>query len=88
MAADALRFQSDVLLNRHQQIVREERERLVAALPEFLLHDATLIESLEAVLSFDMWNQLRQDQKLDVNRATRVIYRIVSRLLPEARLQS
>lgn len=86
VAADALRLQSDVLLTRHRQIVREERERLISALPPFLLEDITLIEALEAALSFDMWNQLRDDQKLDVSHATRVIFRMVSRLLPEVEL--
>lgn len=88
VAADALRFQSDILRNRHRQIVREERERLISSLPEFLLEDTTLIEGLNAALSFDMWNQLRDDQKLDVPEATEVIQRIVSRLLPETDLQA
>jgi len=88
VAADALRFQSDMLKNRHRQIVRDERERLIASLPEFVSHDTALIEGLNAVMSFDMWNQLRDDQKLDVDQATRVIYRLVSRLLPQADLHT
>lgn len=86
IAAGALRFQSNVLHSRHREIVRAERERLVAALPDFLLDDRSRIEALEAVLSFDMWNQLRNDQKLSVAQASDVVYRIVSALLPEARL--
>ncbi|XOV88545.1 MAG: TetR/AcrR family transcriptional regulator [Pseudomonadota bacterium] len=86
IAADALRFQSNVLRSRHRQIVRDERERLLAALPAFLLADRTRIEGLEAVLSFDMWNQLRNDQKLSVSAAGEVVYRLVNLLLPEANL--
>lgn len=88
IAADALRFQSNVLHSRHREIVRDERERLVAALPAVILEDRVRIEALEAVLSFDMWNQLRNDQKLGVNHATEVVYRIVSEVLPEAKLRS
>lgn len=88
VAADAMRFQSDVLLTRHRQIVQEERERLVSSLPQFLLTDTTLIDGLEAILSFDMWNQLRDDQKLSAEDASRVIYRIISKLLPEAEIHA
>ena len=61
VAAEALKFQSTVLLNRHMEIVREERQRLLTLLPESLLDDRPLIEGLEAALPFDMWNQLRND---------------------------
>lgn len=87
IAADALRFQSNVLRSRHREIVRDERERLIASLPPFLLEDRVRIEALEAVLSFDMWNQLRNDQKLSVNQATEVVYRLVSNILPEAHVR-
>ena len=88
IAADALRFQSNVLHSRHREIVRDERERLLAALPSFVLEDRVKIEALEAVLSFDMWNQLRNDQKLSVNQASEVVNRLVSQLLPEASLRA
>ncbi len=86
IAADALRFQSNVLHSHHLEIVSEERARLVSVLPEFVLDDSVRIDALEAVLSFDMWNQLRNDQQLDVDQATRVVYRIAGNLLPEAEL--
>lgn len=88
VATDALRFHSNILHSRHREIVRDERERLVAVLPDFLLDDKVRIDALEGVLSFDMWNQLRNDQKLGVHQATDVVYRIVAALLPEARLGS
>ena len=81
VAADALKFQSTILLNRHMEIVRNERQRLVAILPTSLLDDRPLIDGLEAVLSFDMWNQLRNDQRLPASDATAVVNRIVDRLL-------
>ncbi len=81
VAAEALKFQSSVLLNRHIEIVREERERLRTLLPEELLTDRPLIEGLEAALSFDMWNQLRNDQRLSALDAGAVVSRIVDSLL-------
>lgn len=83
VAAEVLKFQSDVLLTHHLNIVRTERERLKAVLPAFLLKDRPIIEALEAVLSFDMWNQLRNDQNLSTEQAAEVINRILTRLLPE-----
>ncbi|MBL6688777.1 MAG: TetR/AcrR family transcriptional regulator [Pseudomonadales bacterium] len=84
VAAEALKFQSTVLLNRHMEIVREERQRLLTLLPESLLDDRPLIEGLEAALSFDMWNQLRNDQRLNAEEAGAVVSRIVGSLLADA----
>lgn len=84
VAAEALKFQSTVLLNRHMEIVREERQRLLTLLPESLLDDRPLIEGLEAALSFDMWNQLRNDQRLNAEEAGAVVSRIVGSLLNDA----
>ncbi len=86
VAADILKFRSDILQTRHLEIVRDERERLMSVLPPFLLEDRPLIEALQAVLSFDMWNQLRSDQGLSAQQAADVVNRILSRLLPETSL--
>ena len=81
VAAEALKFQSTILLTQHMTFVREERQRLLALIPEKLLGDAVLTEGLEAALSFDMWNQLRNDQRLNADEAGDVVKRIVSSLL-------
>ena len=81
LAAEALKFQSTVLLTRHMEIVRDERQRLMAILPQGLLQDRPLVEGLEAALSFDMWNQLRNDQRLTAEEAGAVVSRIVGSLL-------
>ncbi|MBQ74263.1 MAG: TetR family transcriptional regulator [Gammaproteobacteria bacterium] len=86
VAADVLKFRSDILQTRHLEIVHDERERLMSVLPPFLLEDRPLIEALQAVLSFDMWNQLRSDQELSAQQAADVVNRIISRLLPETSL--
>ena len=81
VAAEALKFQSTILLTQHMKFVREERQRLLALIPEKLIGDAVLTEGLEAALSFDMWNQLRNDQRLNADEAGDVVKRIVSSLL-------
>jgi AcrR family transcriptional regulator len=81
VAAEALKFQSTILLNRHMEIVRDERQRLRTLLPKELLNDRPMIEGLEAALSFDMWNQLRNDQRLGADEAGAVVSRIVASLL-------
>jgi len=62
-------------------IVRDERQRLRTLLPKDLLDDRPMIEGLEAALSFDMWNQLRNDQRLGADDAGAVVSRIVESLL-------
>ncbi|MDA0979318.1 MAG: TetR/AcrR family transcriptional regulator, partial [Proteobacteria bacterium] len=81
VAAEALKFTSTILLNRHMEIVRDERQRLLDLLPVELLDDRLLIEGLEAALSFDMWNQLRNDQRLSASEAGEVVRRIVESLI-------
>jgi AcrR family transcriptional regulator len=83
VAADVLKFQSTILLSRHRQIVSDERQRLLSVLPPEVTGDRPLIEALEAVLSFDMWNQLRNDQRLSADEAGEVVKRIVTSLMPQ-----
>ena len=83
VAAEVLKFQSAVLLTHHRQIVNDERERLLSVLPRNVVKDQPLIEALEATLSFDMWNQLRNDQRLTAIEAGDVVKRIVTSLLPQ-----
>ena len=86
IAADALRFHSTALLNRHLDIVSHERAALESVLPTDVREDEVLLDALEATLSFDMWNQLRNDQSLPVEQARLVVYRMVAGMLPQARL--
>lgn len=81
VAADVLKFQSTALLTHHRQIVSDERKRLLSVLPQTVMDDQALIEALEAILSFDMWNQLRNDQRLSASEASGVVKRIVTSLL-------
>jgi AcrR family transcriptional regulator len=87
IAANAMKLKSNMLLSRHSELVRDERKLLRAVLPDFLLADLVVTEALEAALSFDMWNQLRNDQELNVEKATAVVNRFVFGLLPEVLLR-
>ena len=81
IAANAMKLKSNVLLSRQSDLVRNERRLLRAVFPDFLLADPVLVEALEAALSFDMWNQLRNDQNLDVDEATAVVKKFCTALL-------
>ena len=81
IAANAMKLKSNILLSRHSELVRDERKLLRGVLPGFLLADPVLAEALEAALSFDMWNQLRNDQRLGADEAGAVVSRIVESLL-------
>jgi len=77
VAANVLRYQSHVLLTRYQQIVRDERDKLRAVLPSSIVKDTILMKALEAAVSFDMWSELRNDQRLSFTEAAQVVDRIV-----------
>ena len=81
IAANAMKLKSNILLSRHSELVRDERKLLRGVLPGFLLADPVLAEALEAALSFDMWNQLRNDQDLNVIEATAVVQKFCTALL-------
>lgn len=81
IASNAMKLKSNVLLSRHSELVKDERKLLRAVLPNFLLTDPVLAEALEAALSFDMWNQLRNDQDLNVGQATAVVQKFCAALL-------
>ena len=84
IAANAMKLKSHILLSRHSELVRDERKLLRGVLPGFLLADPVLAEALEAALSFDMWNQLRNDQDLNVIEATAVVQKFCTALLLSA----
>ncbi|MFP6808667.1 MAG: TetR/AcrR family transcriptional regulator [Pseudomonadales bacterium] len=83
VAEEVLKFQSNILQKHHLDIVRAERVKLKSVLPKSLTKDLIMLEALEAVLSFDMWNQLRSDQNLSAEEGGDVVNRILTRLLPE-----
>lgn len=60
------RYQSDFLMERHQQDVVLLRSALKGILPDMLTRNKILFSAIETTLSFATWQTLRQDQNLSV----------------------
>lgn len=84
VAAAVHRHRSPVLQADHAEIQRELRTILVGVLPPALAEDAMLVESLDAVMSIDLWRRLRLEQKLSVEAASAILQRLVGALVPAA----
>lgn len=84
VAAAAYRHRSPVLQADHAEIQRELRAILLGVLPPAMAADTALVESLDAVMSIDLWRRLRLEQKLSVTDATDILRRLVGALVPAA----
>lgn len=79
VAAAIHRHRSPVLQADHVAIQAELRAILAGVLPGDA--GAELTESLDAVLSIDLWRRLRLEQRLEPAAATAVLHRIVGGLV-------
>ncbi|MCZ6677987.1 MAG: TetR/AcrR family transcriptional regulator [Gammaproteobacteria bacterium] len=61
--------------------VRRRRKRLKEILPNQMVADALLFESVDGILSIEFWISLRQDQQLSVARATLVLQYAVTQMI-------
>jgi AcrR family transcriptional regulator len=76
-------------LRRHaSSVLQEDRERLTGVLRLLLLRelpaegvDATLIEALDLLLSYEAWSRLRREQGLDPAAAQRVLEQAVRAMI-------
>lgn len=73
IAADANAHRSPYLVEDRNRMNAGLRDLLRNALPADLRKDRTLVDALDALLSFDMWRRLRLDQRLSAQQARRVI---------------
>lgn len=73
IAADANAHRSAYLVEDRDRMNSGLRDLLRTALPAELRKDRTLLDALDALLSFDLWRRLRIDQRLSVAQARRVI---------------
>jgi len=76
-SANLQRFASPFLQERHQQMVRQQRELLRLWLPELAEAPPELEQGLDLVTSFAAWDRLRTDQRLGVERARAALERMV-----------
>ncbi len=72
-AADTHRHESAVIQSHHDAATLLLRARLQALLPPALVDDAMLFETLDMLLSVDVWARLRIEQRLSVGRARAIV---------------
>lgn len=81
IAASVLRFRSAFLMEDYAEHLRIERKTLAAILPDSVRKDQVLFRAIEMVTSFQAWRRLRQDQRLSVADARRVMLRLLDGVL-------
>ncbi len=75
------RARSSFLSGQHSALVRTLRSNLLRWLPELRKAPAELVEALDAATSFDLWDRLRNDQRLGRERAAAAVEQIVFALV-------
>lgn len=73
ISADAIVHRSAYLLEDRNNMNAAFRDLARTALPPEMRKDRTLVEAVDAVLSFDFWRRLRVDQNLSVAQARRAM---------------
>lgn len=72
-ANDVHRHQSPYLQQEHDDIAAFMRGVLVGVLGPKLVRDKPRLEALDMILSFDAWRRLREDQKLNIAQARKML---------------
>lgn len=85
IAADANAHRSPYLVEDRNRMNAGLRDLLRNGLPADLRKDRTLVDALDALLSFDMWRRLRLDQRLSAPQAKRTIEAMGLALVAPAR---
>ena len=80
-AADAHRHMSPAIQEEHNRVLALMRARLVSVLPPEILSQERLVETIDLLLSFDVWQRLRGDQKLPVEQARAIILAEIDRIV-------
>jgi AcrR family transcriptional regulator len=75
------RWRSPFVARQHASLVRALRADLLRWIPELAGAPADLVEALDAALSFETWDRLRQDQRLGRERAEAGIGQLVLAVL-------
>ncbi|GGA38389.1 TetR/AcrR family transcriptional regulator [Sphingomonas psychrolutea] len=79
-AADAHRHMSPAIQAEHDRVLALMRARLESVLPAELRAQASMVETIDLLLSFDVWQRLRGDQKLPVEQARAIILAEIDRI--------
>ena len=81
LAAAVHRHRSRYLKDGHDRFTSTGRAYLLAILPKDVAAKPALLESLDLLLSFEVWSRLRREQNLTARRARSVVEEMVSKLL-------
>ncbi|THD35855.1 MAG: TetR/AcrR family transcriptional regulator [Sphingomonas sp.] len=79
-AGDAHRHMSPAMQSHHTHILGIMRQRLLSFLPASITNDVLRFETIDLMLSFDVWERLRDQQKLDPTVARQIVEHEVVRL--------
>lgn len=80
-AGQALRHRSKVLREGHDRFVALLRAILVEQLPAEIVQDHHRLESIDLMLSAEVWQRLRNEQGLDALEAKALIAQVLRQLL-------
>ena len=81
-AADAYRHRSPAIAIEYDRILAFMRTRLRTSLPPELASNDVMFEAVDALLSFELWQRLRGDQKLSSEESRQVIDALLGAMLP------
>lgn len=81
LSADAVRHRSPFLQEDQRRFVTMARDMLRSVLPRDVARDKVRFESLDVLLSFEVWIRLRREQRLAVHRARSVLHAGVDAIL-------
>ncbi len=81
IAADVHRHRSPFLRDEQEQLNMMQRQTVRAALPPELRKSGLVLEALDLLFSFDSWRRMRQDQRLSVPQAKKLVLFMISALL-------
>jgi len=79
-AGDAHRHMSPVMQSQYAHVLGIMRQRLHTLLPSSIADDDRRFETIDLMLSFEVWQRLRGEQQLDVKRARDIILHEIVRL--------
>lgn len=86
LCAQSLRQRSQAIDEDVQSYVKRMRDSLKIRLPDEFVANSEAFASIEVLLSWEVWNRMRRDQKLSVKKTTRLIQNLVDIIFKDAGL--
>lgn len=80
-AADAHRHESPIIQQNHEYVIALLRARLSVILPPAHAADPMIFETIDMLLSFDVWQRLRIEQRLPAISARSIVEAQVAALI-------